>query len=350
MKSYQVVEYGQPLREADLPTPVPTGHEVVVRVTAAGVCHSDLHIWEGGYDLGAGRRLMLKDRGISLPLTMGHEIAGEIVAVGPQVKGRRVGESCVVFPWIGCGVCRVCLEGNENLCMKPRCLGIHCDGGYADHVLVAHERHLVPLGDVDPAVAAPFACSGLTTYSAIRKLGDGIADTPVLVIGAGGLGLMCLAILKALGGKGAVVVDIDAKKRQAALQAGALAAVDGAAPDALAQATSALGGPCWMAIDLVGMPSTAEFAFNALAKGGKIVMVGLFGGASPWSLPLIPMKAATIQGSYTGNHRELAELIELLRAGRIGPLPTVRRHFHEATETLEALRHGQVIGRAVMTP
>nr|MDA8250043.1 alcohol dehydrogenase [Rhodospirillales bacterium] len=297
MKSYQVIAFGEPLQEVTRPTPVPAGAEVVVRVSAAGVCHSDLHIWEGGYDLGAGRRLLLKDRGIPLPLTMGHEISGEIVAVGPELSQRRVGESCVVFPWIGCGKCRACLDGNENLCMKPRCLGVHCDGGYSDFTVVPHERYLVPLGDTDPTVAAPFACSGLTTFSAVKKLGDLIEREPVLVIGAGGLGLMCIAIIQALGGKGSVVVDIDARKREAALAAGALAAIDGAAPDALQQVTAALGGPCWGAIDLVGTPATSELAFNSLAKGGSLILVGLFGGAAPWSLPLIPLKAARIQGS-----------------------------------------------------
>ena len=194
---------------------------------AAGVCHSDLHIWEGSYDLGGGRRLMLKDRGIPLPLTMGHETAGEIISVGPNVTDRKVGEMVLVYPWIGCGVCRVCRDGYENLCMKPRCLGVHCDGGYADQIVVPNSKYLLPLDGLDPVSVAPYACSGVTTYSALKKLGSVIKEEPVLVIGAGGLGLMCVTILKAMGGKGAIVVDIDAKRRAAALEAGALAAVDG---------------------------------------------------------------------------------------------------------------------------
>jgi D-arabinose 1-dehydrogenase-like Zn-dependent alcohol dehydrogenase len=229
MKSYQLVEFGAPLSDATLPTPQPSGNEVVIEVRAAGVCHSDLHIWEGGYDLGAGKRLLLKDRGILLPLTMGHETAGVIVAVGPEVKDRKVGEMCLVYPWIGCGQCRVCRLGLENLCMKPRCIGVHCDGGYSDHLLVAHSKYLLPLDGLDPVAVAPFACSGVTTYSALKKLGSVIKEEPILVIGAGGLGLMCVTILKAMGGKGAVVVDINADRRAAALKAGALAAVDGSA-------------------------------------------------------------------------------------------------------------------------
>ena len=240
MKSYQVIDFGRPLGEMDLPDPKPAGDQVVIAVKAAGVCHSDLHIWEGGFDLGGGRRLTLKDRGVQLPLTLGHETVGEILSIGPNVTDRKVGEMCLVYPWIGCGVCRVCRNGYENLCMKPRCLGIHCDGGYSNQLLVPHSKYLVPLEGLDPVTAAPLACSGVTTYSALKKLGSLIRDELVLVIGAGGLGLMCVSILKAMGGKGAVVVDIDEKRREAALAVGAIAAIEGAAPDALARITASL--------------------------------------------------------------------------------------------------------------
>ena len=350
MKSYQIVDFGHELRETDLPDPSPTGDEVIVAVKAAGVCHSDLHIWEGSYDLGAGRRLMLRDRGIPLPLTMGHETAGEILSVGPNVTDRKVGEMVLVYPWIGCGVCRACRDGNENLCMKPRCLGVHCDGGYSDQIVVPHSRYLLPLDGLDPVAAAPFACSGVTTYSALKKLGSVIKDEPVLVIGAGGLGLMCVTILKAMGGKGAVVVDIDEKRRAAALEAGAFAAVDGSASDALAQIVAALRSPCWAAIDLVGSPQTSALGFDSLAKGGKLIMVGLFGGSAPWSLPLIPMKAATIEGSYTGNLAETRELLDLLRSGAIPRIPIRARPMRQATQTLEDLKAGRIVGRVVLTP
>jgi propanol-preferring alcohol dehydrogenase len=350
VKSYQVINFGRPLRETVLADPEPTGDEVVVEVQAAGVCHSDLHIWEGSYDLGHGKRLMLKDRGIPLPLTMGHETAGVIAKLGPNVTDRSVGESVLVYPWIGCGVCRVCREGNENLCMKPRCLGVHCDGGYADQIVVPHAKYLLPLDGLDPIAVAPYACSGVTTYSALKKLGAVIKDERVLVIGAGGLGLMCVTILKAMGGKGAVVVDIDEKRRAAALEAGAVAAVDGAAPDALARIAAALDGPCWAAIDLVGSPQTAALGFDSLAKGGKFIMIGLFGGASPWSLPLIPMKAAAIMGNYTGNLAETRELLDLVRTGAIPKIPIRTRRLSEATETLEDLKAGRVVGRVVLTP
>ena len=350
MRAWAVVENGKPLKEIELPTPEPTGTEVLLEVTYCGVCHSDLHIWEGSYDLGHGKKLMLKDRGIPLPLTMGHETAGKIVGVGDKVLDRKVGERVLVYPWIGCGQCRVCREGFENLCMKPRALGVYCDGGYSTEIVVPHERYCLPIEGLDPVAVAPLACSGLTAYSALKKFGDLLKEEPLLIIGAGGLGLMALSLLKAFGGKGAVVVDIDAGRREAALAAGALAAVDGAAPDALKQVAQALGGPAWAGIDFVGAPATAALGFDALAKGGKLVLVGLFGGATPWSLPLIPMKAASLVGSYTGSLSELQELIALARSGVFAGFPISTRPLREATGALEDLKAGRVIGRVVLTP
>jgi alcohol dehydrogenase/propanol-preferring alcohol dehydrogenase len=350
MRSYQVAQFGAPLELAEREAPKPEGTQVRLRVRAAGVCHSDLHIWEGGYDLGHGKRLSLQQRGIPLPLTMGHETVGEVAAVGPDAKGVREGETRLIYPWIGCGKCPVCQAGDENLCMQPRSLGVYCDGGYADEIIVPHPRYLVDIDGLDPAEAAPYACSGLTTYSALRKFGDLIRTEPLLIIGAGGLGLMCLSLLKAMEGRGAIVVDIDPRKREAAMAAGALAAIDGKAEDALSQVVMAASRPLRCAIDLVGSPPTADLGFNALVKGGKLVIVGLFGGAAPWPLPYIPMKAATIQGSYVGNLAELRELIDLVRTKGVAPIPITRRPLAEASATLEALQRGEVVGRAVLVP
>ncbi|MGY4344369.1 D-arabinose 1-dehydrogenase-like Zn-dependent alcohol dehydrogenase [Bradyrhizobium sp. GM7.3] len=240
MKSFKVADFKAPLQEFDEATPQPSGTQVLIKVKAAGVCHSDLHIWEGGYDLGHGRKpLSLKDRGINLPLTMGHETVGEVLAFGPDVKSSdqgdvKIGDVGLVYPWIGCGKCATCLAGDENMCLTPRSLGVYCAGGYSDHMLVPHPRYLLNLKGLDPASAAPYACSGVTTYSALKKLEQHF-DTPIVMFGAGGLGLMALSLLKAMGGKGAIMVDIDAKKREAAEQAGALATVDPKAADALEQ-------------------------------------------------------------------------------------------------------------------
>ena len=350
MRSYQVAAFGAPLVEAEAPNPAPKGAEVLLEVIAAGVCHSDIHLWEGGYDLGHGKRLSLKDRGINLPLTMGHETAGRVVAVGPDATGVAIGKTYLVYPWIGCGQCAVCQRGDENLCSTPNCLGIHRNGGYADFILAPDPKYLIDLGGLDPIAMAPFACSGLTAFSALKKVAAGLKELPLLIIGAGGLGLICLQILKALDGKGAIVADIDPVKRDAARKNGALAVVDPRAEDALAQLTAANRGPIMAAIDFVGSEETSGLAFNALGRGGKLVMVGLFGGAAGWSLPLIPIKAASILGGYVGNLAELRELVDLVRAGKVSPLPVTRCALHDASSTLTDLRAGRFIGRAVLTP
>jgi alcohol dehydrogenase/propanol-preferring alcohol dehydrogenase len=196
---------------------------------------------------------------------------------------------------------------------------------------------------------APYACSGVTTYSALKKV-EFAFKTPIVIFGAGGLGLMALSLLKALGGKGAIVVDIDARKREAAEKAGALASVDGNAPDALEQLAARANGPIRAVIDLVGNAKTTQLGFDCLTKGGKLVIVGLFGGGAPWALPLIPIKAVTIQGSYVGNLRETQELLDLVRAKKIAPIPVIPMPLAKANDALMELHKGTLVGRAVLTP
>jgi D-arabinose 1-dehydrogenase-like Zn-dependent alcohol dehydrogenase len=287
---------------------------------------------------------------MKLPLTMGHETVGEVVALGPEAGGVKIGDKRLVFPWLGCGQCAVCRRGEEQLCLKPQFLGVFRNGGYADHIVVPHARYLLDIGNLKPAEAAPYACSGLTAYGALKRIGPVLKEEPVVVIGAGGLGLMCLNLLKAMGGRGAIVVDTDAAKREAAMKAGALAAIDGAAPDAVKQVTSAAGGGIWAAIDFVGASSTAKLAVDSLTKGGKVVVVGLFGGDITLPLPFIPMRAMTLQGSYVGSLGEAKELLELVAKARIPAVPITTHPLDEADATLQALRAGKVIGRAVLTP
>jgi alcohol dehydrogenase, propanol-preferring len=356
MRSFQVTDFNAPLKEVEQPTPQPVGSQVLIKVKAAGVCHSDLHIWEGGYELGHGRKpLSLKDRGVSLPRTMGHETVGQVVAFGPDVKetdkgGLKTGDTVLAYPWLGCGKCPTCLGGDENMCaIKPNALGVYCDGGYADHMTVPHPKYLLDLKGLDPVTAAPYACSGVTTYSALKKVEKDFG-TPIVIFGAGGLGLMALSLLKAMGGKGAIVVDIDAKKREAAEKAGALATVDGKSPDALAELQKKAGGPIRAVIDLVGNAQTTQLGFDCLTKGGKLVIVGLFGGGATFALPLIPIKAVTIQGSYVGNLRETEALLDLVRAKKIAPIPVTTMPLNKANDALMDLQKGKLVGRAVLVP
>jgi alcohol dehydrogenase, propanol-preferring len=351
MKSYDVCECGAPLKLMERPTPKPTGTEVLLKVIAAGVCHSDLHIWEGHYDLGGGKTLQLSDRGVKLPLTMGHENVGEVVAVGPDAKGVKVGDRRLVYPWLGCGECAICQTGEEQLCRtKTASIGVFRAGGYADHLLVPHPRYLFDIGNIPPEKAAPLACSGITTYGALKKVGAVLQQQPTVIIGAGGLGLMCLSLHNKMGGKGAIVVDIDPVKREAALKVGAQAAIDGNAADAAKQIIDATKGGAFAVVDLVGSSHTVKLAVDSLGKGGKVVVVGLYGGDITLPTPFLPLRAMSIQGSYVGSLSEISELLDLVRRKGAPDLPIGTRPLATVNDALNELKNGKVVGRLVLMP
>lgn len=350
MRCYCVTHHGQPLELIDKPIPQPQGTEVLLRVTAAGLCHTDLHLWEGFYNLGGGKRLMLADRGIKPPLTLSHEICGEVISAGSEAQDVKVGMRSLVHPWIGCSECPACQRGEENICIKPQALGVVRAGGFADYVIVPHPRYLVDIDGLDDAQAAPLACAGVTTFSAISKFGNRIHEAPVVIIGAGGLGLMAIEILKAMGAKGAVVVDIDASKREAALAAGALAVIDGKATDAAQQVMRATDGGARAVLDLVGATPTVTLAIASCARGGHIVICGLMGGDITLSLPVIPMRPLTIEGSYVGSLHKLHELVKLVKRTAMSAIPVTRRPMSEINSAMQDLHDGKVIGRTVLIP
>jgi D-arabinose 1-dehydrogenase-like Zn-dependent alcohol dehydrogenase len=350
MRMFQLCTCGKPLELRETATPEPKGSEVLLRTLAAGVCHSDIHLSDGYFDLGGGKKLSVVERGMPLPLTLGHEIVGEVVAFGPDAKGVKIGDKRLVDPWLGCGQCKVCLRGEEQLCLKPASVGIFRNGGYADHVLVPHPRCLFDIGDLPPEKVAPLACSGVTTFSALKKVGATLTTDPVVIVGAGGLGLMCLALHKAMGGHSAIVVDIDPAKRDAAKKAGAVATIDGAANDVTQQIIAATGGGSWATIDLVGSVQTVRFGIDSLIKGGKLILVGLYGGEIVQSLPPFPMRAISIQGSYTGSLTDTKELMDLVRRTGLPPVPVATRPLTDVNAALADLRAGKVIGRVVLTP
>jgi D-arabinose 1-dehydrogenase-like Zn-dependent alcohol dehydrogenase len=351
MENYQVESFGGPLALAQRDTPVPTGKQVLVKVQACGVCHTDLHVWHGGYDLGGGKFLKMSDRGLKLPHTLGHETVGTVVAAGNEASHIKPDTSYLVYPWIGCGECINCRDEHENLCTStPRYMGVFSPGGYSTHVLVPDAKYLVDIGSLDPKQVAPMACAGLTTFSAVKRLGERIKDKPLLIIGAGGLGLMALGMVKALGGKGAVVLDIDPAKREAALKAGALAALDSSSADINAQITAAVGGAPDAVIDFVGAPATVQLGCAVLGKGGRCIVVGLVGGEATLSIPPFALRAISLEGSFVGTLAEMKELMALAQAGLIPEIPILERPLDQAAQTLADLEAGKLIGRAVLVP
>ena len=349
MRMFQVCICGQPLQLNQKPTPEPKGSEVLLKVLAAGVCHSDLHLAEGYFDLGGGKKMSLQDRGMKLPVTLGHENVGEVVAVGPDAKGVKIGDRMLADPWIGCGTCAACLRNEDNLCMAMHSLGVFRDGGYADYIMVPHPRYLFDIGDLPPERAAPLACSGVTTFGALKKVTT-LTREPTVIIGAGGLGLMCLALHQKMGGHSAIVVDIDPAKREAAKRAGAAAVVDANAADAVDQIKTLTKGGAWAVIDLVGSSQSARLGYDSLTKGGKFIIVGLFGGDLTVSLPPIPMRALTIQGSYVGSIAEMAELMDLVRRTGIPSVPVTTRPLDEVNAAMDQLLAGKIVGRVVLMP
>jgi propanol-preferring alcohol dehydrogenase len=349
MSSWAVVKNGAPLQQFEQANLVPTGTEIVLEVTHSGVCHSDLHFWKGYYDMGGGKRMQLTDRGVVLPRAPGHEVVGRVSKLGPDASGVAIGDVRVIFPWLGCGHCDCCLAGDDNLCTKPNAIGVMQDGGFGDQVKVPHSRFLIDLGGVDPAFAATLACSGITVYSAIKKFMPISPDSPVVLFGAGGLGLQAISMLSALDHRNIVSVDISSDKRAAALEMGATQVIDGSQGNVAARILEATGGPVKAVIDFVNISSTSEAGLECLAKAGKLVMVGVGGGELVISLASMIFRPRTIQGSATGNPQDLRDVLALARSGKLKPIPITLLPKNQVNEALHLLHEGQVRGRIVLT-
>ena len=193
MRRQSLVKFDAPLCETIVDTPKPQGKEVLVRIERCGLCHSDLHIQDGYADLGGGKKLDTT-RGMTLPFTLGHEIAGVVDEVGPDAPKDLIGKKKAVFPWIGCGQCRDCANGDENLCVKQRFLGVSIDGGFATHVLVPDAKYLLDYDPLPVNQAATLMCSGVTAYGALKRLVDRPRQRNLLLIGLGGVGMMGLVV------------------------------------------------------------------------------------------------------------------------------------------------------------
>jgi len=348
MISYDVVEHGRPLQKVMRETPKPKGTEVLVRVTRSGVCHSDLHIWDGYFDLGGGKKFYVKDRGCIPPFTMGHEPFGVVEAVGPRAKGAKVGQKRIVFPWIGCGKCAVCRDGQDNYCLNQKFMGVYMRGAYGTHITVPHPRYLVDASGVDEAFAATLACSGLTAYSAINKFPVLGPRDWVAVMGCGGLGLVAVSILKAKGIRNIIACDIDPAKLEAARKLGAKLVLDTRAPDPAQKLAALAKGSLAAAIDFVGMPATHAVAYPALRKGGHYILCGLFGGEITLAMPPIAQRAVAVMGSYVGNLQELKEVVALAKKKKLKATPIDIRPADELNAILENLKAGRVLGRVVL--
>jgi propanol-preferring alcohol dehydrogenase len=349
MKAARIMEPNKALEISEVPTPKPKDTEVLVKVKAVGVCHSDLHLWEGGYDTGDGF-MKVTDRGVKFPVIPGHEIVGTISEIGSTVQGFAVGDNVLVYPWIGCGNCAACRVGNDNVCDTPRSLGVFQNGGYAEYALVPHFKFLAKVSGIELDAAASLACSGLTAYTAIKK-SNATSQSNLVIFGAGGLGLMGVQIARAITNANIIIVDIDDAKLQTAKELGADHAVNSKDPDAVQKIMTLCGGKgADCIIDFVNAPPTVKMGLAVIRKRGTMTLVGLFGGAIDLSLVSIPLKAITIQGAYTGNYNDMVELLNLAKRGVINPIISKRYALSDANVALEDLKSRKILGRAIINP
>lgn len=346
---YDLVGFGKPLAKVESEIPKLEGEQVLLEVLSSGVCHSDLHIIEGEFDLGEEGVMRMADRGMKLPRTLGHENVGKVIATGPDADASLIGQNMLVFPWLGCGNCRACKEGRSNDCMAMRIIGLVQDGGYASHMVVECENVLVNVDGLDPNLVASHACSGLTVYNALGKLGPAHPDSWLAVMGVGGLGLNAVAIAKAIGFENIVAVDINDNSLKAAKEMGAKAVLNSKSDNAIEMLRELTNNELTDVLDTVGIASTVRLAVHTMIKGGRYVVVGLHGGDFKMPQPWLPQKAMTVCGCHVGTKKQLEELIQLVRQGSISQMPVEVRAMEEVNSALEDLHKGKVTGRIVLS-
>jgi propanol-preferring alcohol dehydrogenase len=338
MKAAVLHAIGKPLLIEEVPTPRPGPGEVLVKVAAAGVCHSDLHLRDGSVPP------------FRVPLIMGHENAGWVAGLGPGAAGLAEGDPVVIYGGWGCGHCRFCLGGQEQLCDTARWSGLGPAGGYAEYLLVPATRHLLSAGSLDLTRAAGLTDAGLTPYRAVKKaLPCLLAGTTAVVIGVGGLGQYGLQYLKLMTSATVVAVETSPAKRQLALSLGADHVIDGSAADALEQIRALSGGDGPAAvIDFVGIDSTMQLGLASLGRQGLLVLVGLAGGTVPVGF-FTQASEVAVTSSNWGSRNDLAEVIALAQEGKLTATTEAHR-LDDINEVMERLEHGLVEGRAVVVP
>ncbi|MFM9370569.1 NAD(P)-dependent alcohol dehydrogenase [Streptomyces sp. Da 82-17] len=344
MKALQYRAVGTAPEVVTVADPEPGPGQVLLKVTAAGVCHSDIAVmsWPA------------EQLPFPLPLTLGHEGVGTVAALGEGVTGFEVGDPVAVYgPW-GCGSCRMCAQGKENYCLRAAELGIRppglgAPGAIAEHMIVDSARHLVPLGGLDPVQAVPLTDAGLTPYHAIKlSLPKLLPGSTAVVIGTGGLGHVAIQLLRAMTAARVVALDVTEEKLALARDVGAHEAVlsDASAAQAVRRLTGGRGAE--VVLDFVGAPPTVASAGAMVAVEGDVTIVGLGGGTLPVGFGAVPYEAK-VCSPYWGTRAELIEVLDLARAGAVD-VHVETYSLDEAPRAYERLHEGKINGRAVILP
>ncbi|HET8595379.1 MAG TPA: NAD(P)-dependent alcohol dehydrogenase [Intrasporangium sp.] len=344
MKALQYVEIGKPPQLVEVPKPTPGPGQVLLKVTAAGACHSDSFIMslpEEAYIYG-------------LPLTLGHEGAGVVAELGAGVTSVKEGDSVAVYgPW-GCGVCQTCATGAENYCrfaaerhiVPP---GLGAPGAMAEYLLVDNARHLVPLGKLDPVANVALTDAGLTPYHAIKpSVAALVPGSIAVVIGSGGLGHLAIQILRALTAATVVALDVADDKLRLAKDVGAhhVFRSDESAVEAVRGLNGGRGATA--VFDFVGVDATTALASRLTHADAEIVLVGVGPGVVPVGFFTMPWETK-VRAPYWGTRSELFEVLDLARSGHIH-VETERFTLDDAPRAYERLHEGTLRGRAVVVP
>ena len=343
MQAVRFVGVGRPAEIEDVAKPSPGPGQVLIRIGGAGVCHSDLHVME-------------EDLGFKPPFTLGHENAGWVSALGQGVSGFKEGDAVAVYgPW-GCGRCHACQRSMENYCENWAAIGsfgggLGSDGGMAEYMLVPSARHLVGLGGLSPAKAAPLSDAALTPYHAIKRALPNLhADSTVVVLGVGGLGHMAVQLLRVLAPVRIVAADVDDAKLQQAKTLGADDVVNNRNADDAAERITKITGPrgAGLVLDCVGVQPTIDLGARLLGRNSVWTILGLGGGHHDFHHGSTPY-GTTLSLPYWGSRVELMEVIAMARDGRIHA-DTTEFPLGQAVDVYRKLKAGQITGRAVLVP
>ena len=335
MKAALIHAFKQPLRLEEAAVPSPGPDEVLIRVEACGVCHSDMHLADGDW---ARLRTVTK-----LPLIPGHEVVGRVIEKGAAVSNHDVGDRVgVAWTHWTCGACELCSEGKENLCTRQTITGATVDGGYAEFLTAKASHALKAPAELSPAEAAPLFCAGVTVYRAIKKARIEPGQR-VAIFGVGGLGHLAVQIAKHFGAH-VIAIDVAEDKLEFARSLGAGETIDVSGDDAAARLRK-LGG-VHVAVVTSGAKRAYDAAFDTVRAGGTLVVVGM--PAEDLTFQAIRMREITITSTATGTRDDLREVLELAAAGKIA-CRIETRPLDQINETLDDMRNGRITGRVVLT-
>jgi alcohol dehydrogenase, propanol-preferring len=343
LRAARLHQYKKPLQLDEVDLPKPKGESVIIKVEAAGICHSDIHFMQGEWQ----NALPVK-----LPITIGHETAGYVEEIGDSVQGFAKGDAVAVFGGWGCGICHACKGGDEQLCSSPRWPGLsQADGGYAEFIHVPSYRFLVKANGLDPKYVAPLTDAGLTPYRAVKKIRHLLnPNSFTLLFGVGGLGCYGIQYLKLLSPTTVITVDRNESKAKLAKEMGSDYVINSTTDNvitAINKITENQGID--VVLDTVSSKDTLETGISCLKKQGTMVLVGLMGSSFNFPIMKSIINEYNVIGSLWGNYNELAEVIGLARANKLKTIVTPFK-LGDVNKAIENLEAGKIQGRAILVP